>query len=318
MMRDSERLLRARAQKIFVLTPEGRDLLLARGAKRVEVIPHGIRSYEPARLLFSSEDGLRHVGCFGFLNATRCVLELVAACEQLKNTILHLYMCTERVMPDRGYEARVRERVARLEWVELICDYLPLDEVVWRLSRCDVNVYLSSRLDHYSASGAIGQYVAARRPIVASDSFKLGEIREFVHIVKQIDPLEIAEAIRDCRSSPGSLETYLTDRDWVRISAEYDWSNCTIWIFKRSLRKRVTGFKVSSTGSAERAMFSPEVILRDALALGAIRIIFAHNHPSGDPSPSEEDIESTRRLKRAGDIVGIPLLDGLVIGHESS
>jgi DNA repair protein RadC len=80
----------------------------------------------------------------------------------------------------------------------------------------------------------------------------------------------------------------------------------------------VTGFKVSSTGSAERAMFSPEVILRDALALGAIRIIFAHNHPSGDPSPSEEDIESTRRLKRAGDIVGIPLLDGLVIGHESS
>lgn len=83
-------------------------------------------------------------------------------------------------------------------------------------------------------------------------------------------------------------------------------------------RNRVTGFKVSSIGSSDRAFLCPEIILRDALALGAVRIIFAHNHPSGDPTPSPEDIESTQRLKRAGEIVGIPLLDGLVIGHETA
>jgi|PersoiStandDraft_1058852.scaffolds.fasta_scaffold07149_8 DNA repair protein RadC len=85
-----------------------------------------------------------------------------------------------------------------------------------------------------------------------------------------------------------------------------------------NIRNRVTGFKVCHTGSGDRSVMAPEVIFRDALALGAARIIFAHNHPSGDPSPSAEDVESTRRLKRAGEIVGIPLLDGLVIGHESA
>jgi DNA repair protein RadC len=84
-----------------------------------------------------------------------------------------------------------------------------------------------------------------------------------------------------------------------------------------NIRNRVTGVKVCHTGSGDRSVMAPEVIFRDALALGAARIIFAHNHPSGDPSPSAEDVESTRRLKRAGEIVGIPLLDGLVIGHES-
>jgi len=109
-------------------------------------------------------------------------------------------------------------------------------------------------------------------------------------------------AIEICRSILATLDA---DREHVIV-------------LTLNAKHRVTGFKVSHTGSGDRALMAPETILRDALALGAARIIFAHNHPSGDPTPSSEDVESARRLKRAGDIVGIPLLDGLVIGHDTA
>jgi DNA repair protein RadC len=50
---------------------------------------------------------------------------------------------------------------------------------------------------------------------------------------------------------------------------------------------------------------------------GAAAIIVVHNHPSGDPKPSPEDQEVTRRLLRAGQLLGIPLLDHLVVGNSS-
>jgi DNA repair protein RadC len=109
-------------------------------------------------------------------------------------------------------------------------------------------------------------------------------------------------AIEICRSILATLDA---DREHVIV-------------LTLNAKHRVTGFKVSHTGSGDRALIAPETILRDALALGAARIIFAHNHPSGDPSPSSEDIDSARRLKRAADIVGIPLLDGLVIGNDTA
>ena len=57
-------------------------------------------------------------------------------------------------------------------------------------------------------------------------------------------------------------------------------------------------------------------IFRHAIRLGAVSVIVAHNHPSGDPTPSKEDIEETRRLVAAGELVGIPLDDHVVIGRD--
>ena len=69
-------------------------------------------------------------------------------------------------------------------------------------------------------------------------------------------------------------------------------------------------------GTLDRAVVEPREILKRALLLNAAGIILYHNHPSGDPSPSREDREFTRRLDTAALSVGIRLLDHVVVGSE--
>jgi DNA repair protein RadC len=65
-------------------------------------------------------------------------------------------------------------------------------------------------------------------------------------------------------------------------------------------------------------MIHPREVLRLALLAAAHSIIVVHNHPSGDPQPSRQDMEVTAQLKEAGDVVGIPLLDHIIIGDAES
>jgi len=54
--------------------------------------------------------------------------------------------------------------------------------------------------------------------------------------------------------------------------------------------------------------------MKSALLSSAAAIILIHNHPTGDPSPSNEDVTVTKRLKEAGELIGIPVLDHIIIG----
>lgn len=67
-------------------------------------------------------------------------------------------------------------------------------------------------------------------------------------------------------------------------------------------------------GSLTSVDVHPREVFRPLIRLAAAGAVVAHNHPSGDPSPSSNDVALTRRLRRAGDLVGIPLLDHVVIG----
>src|SRR5699024_368745 len=69
-------------------------------------------------------------------------------------------------------------------------------------------------------------------------------------------------------------------------------------------------------GRLNARIVHPREIFREAVKRSAASIVCAHNHPSGDPSPSQEDIHVTRRLVEAGKIMGIELLDHLVIGNH--
>ncbi|MFS0689865.1 DNA repair protein RadC [Sporosarcina sp. 179-K 8C2 HS] len=69
-------------------------------------------------------------------------------------------------------------------------------------------------------------------------------------------------------------------------------------------------------GSLNSSIVHPREIFREAVKRSAASIIAAHNHPSGNPSPSPEDIEVTKRLVEAGSIIGIELLDHLIIGDH--
>lgn len=69
-------------------------------------------------------------------------------------------------------------------------------------------------------------------------------------------------------------------------------------------------------GTLNASLVHPREVFRPAIADCAAAILVAHNHPSGDPTPSEDDVAITKRLKAVGDIVGIRVLDHIVVGDR--
>jgi DNA repair protein RadC len=70
-----------------------------------------------------------------------------------------------------------------------------------------------------------------------------------------------------------------------------------------------------SVGSLSASIVHPREVFSEALKIGCAAVIFVHNHPSGDPTPSVDDVDTTRRLVNAGDILGIKVLDHVIIGN---
>ena len=79
-------------------------------------------------------------------------------------------------------------------------------------------------------------------------------------------------------------------------------------------KHRLVGVSTVSVGTADHTFMAPREIYRDALLSGASAIFVAHNHPSGDATPSADDRQITRRLAQAGTVLGVELLDHLVVG----
>jgi DNA repair protein RadC len=77
-------------------------------------------------------------------------------------------------------------------------------------------------------------------------------------------------------------------------------------------RHRAVAHQIVSVGTATASLVHPREVFQPAIMLGACAVVVAHNHPSGDPSPSREDREITERLAQAGKLLGIPLLDSIV------
>ncbi|MEZ5965737.1 MAG: DNA repair protein RadC [Planctomycetota bacterium] len=81
-------------------------------------------------------------------------------------------------------------------------------------------------------------------------------------------------------------------------------------------RHRVLALRVVSVGGLVGAPVHPREVFGPAVREGAAAVVVAHNHPSGDPAPSEEDRAVTERLRLAGDLIGVRLLDHVVVGHD--
>ena len=78
----------------------------------------------------------------------------------------------------------------------------------------------------------------------------------------------------------------------------------------------VTGYFEVHRGTINTSLVHPREVFKRALLNNASNIMVAHNHPSGDPNPSKEDIQITERLKEAGNLLGINLLDHIIIGED--
>lgn len=88
-----------------------------------------------------------------------------------------------------------------------------------------------------------------------------------------------------------------------------------VWLFTLDSQRRVISRRVVAIGTERRALFSARVVLVQCLRDNACAFIVAHNHPSGEVSPSDEDKEMYESLKKAGNVVGIPCLDSIIIAE---
>lgn len=82
-------------------------------------------------------------------------------------------------------------------------------------------------------------------------------------------------------------------------------------------KHEVTGLFEVSRGSLNQSVVHPREIFKRAILNNASSIIIAHNHPSGDTTPSQEDLNVTKRIAEAGKLMGIELLDHLIIGDDN-
>ena len=81
-------------------------------------------------------------------------------------------------------------------------------------------------------------------------------------------------------------------------------------------KSKLIGETDISKGTVNASLVSPRELFIEALEKRAVGIILIHNHPSGDPTPSRNDILLTKRVKEAGDMIGIELLDHIIIGNN--
>lgn len=83
-----------------------------------------------------------------------------------------------------------------------------------------------------------------------------------------------------------------------------------------NMKNQVIGKETVFVGSLNSSIVHPREIFRSAIKRSAASFICLHNHPSGDPTPSSEDIQVTKRLDEAGDLMGIDMLDHIIIGDQ--
>ncbi len=88
-------------------------------------------------------------------------------------------------------------------------------------------------------------------------------------------------------------------------------------VFILNTRRRVKGHYLVSIGTMDTILCHPREVFRLAIMASATAIIIAHNHPSGETTPSEADIKITRDLIRAGQLLKIEVLDHIIVGNHS-
>lgn len=89
----------------------------------------------------------------------------------------------------------------------------------------------------------------------------------------------------------------------------------TLIVLLLNSRRRIRGHHLVATGTLDCILVHPREVFRVAVIGGAAAIVLAHNHPSGDPSPSEADIKVTRDLIRAGQLLKIDVIDHVIVGQ---
>ena len=91
----------------------------------------------------------------------------------------------------------------------------------------------------------------------------------------------------------------------------------SFYVLHLDTRHQIVDIDKVATGSQSGVEVHPREVFKSALLSGASALVFVHNHPSGNPEPSWQDKDLTKRLKAVGEIAGISVLDHIIVGHDS-
>ena len=126
----------------------------------------------------------------------------------------------------------------------------------------------------------------------------------------QKHPKLVTESVVTCNSdmltNPQEVANFFS---FLREKAEE-----RVYVMALNTKGKGLGFSEISHGTAEKAIVSPKDIFTRLLLLGARHFVLVHNHPSGDPQPSNEDIYLTKRVAESGKLLDVKLTDHIVIG----
>jgi DNA repair protein RadC len=153
-----------------------------------------------------------------------------------------------------------------------------------------------ARLERAMAEGLAG--VLPRRAAVVQAALELGRRAMAV-------PLEAGVVVRDA----GAVFAHFRGR-LPQLDREM------FYVLLLDGKNRVQGEVRVSEGSLTAALVHPREVFAPAIRAAAAALVLVHNHPSGDPTPSAEDAAITERLRQAGELVGIRVLDHVVVGRS--
>lgn len=127
--------------------------------------------------------------------------------------------------------------------------------------------------------------------------------------------MPLPEAMQMC-DTPAKAAEY-----WRAFVATAPWFNPeveTAIALHVNTRRRIKGHNLIAMGSLDTILMHPREVFRAAIIDAAAAVILMHNHPSGEPTPSEADIKVTRDMIRAGQLVRIEVLDHVIVGAQGS
>lgn len=121
----------------------------------------------------------------------------------------------------------------------------------------------------------------------------------------------LPEQMQICERPEGCAEYW---RKHVVSGPAYDPEKECLAVLLLNTRRRIKGHHLVSMGTLDTILVHPRETFRAAIIAAASAIVMMHNHPSGDPTPSEGDIHATRQMIRAGQLLKIEVLDHVIIG----
>ena len=213
----------------------------------------------------------------------------------------------------RPYEKSMRYGVSTLSDAELLA-------VILRTGSKGINALELSRkiLDAGAPrNGLLGLYhmtiglcnvgIHELMKIKGIGKVKAIQIQAIVELAKRLSKGSISE--RKSFSNPKLIANYYM-QDMMHLEVE------KVLLVMLDNKCKLICDMIVSQGTVNSSVISPREIIIEALKHRAVFIVIIHNHPSGDPTPSNDDYNFTDRLKRAAEIVDIPLLDHIIIGNN--